>query len=105
MFRENKINPVRMAAIGYGKFRPIADNSTPGGRNQNRRVVVLLSGGDPKEFLEIINDAKTLLPRKVKKQVPSRLGFRTSSYLPHPCGRPPGRRPGRGNRIYLFQFQ
>lgn len=39
----DKINPGRFSAIGYGEFRPIADNSTEEGRTQNRRVEVLIA--------------------------------------------------------------
>lgn len=34
------IDPQRIGAVGYGEFRPIADNSTPEGRSKNRRVVI-----------------------------------------------------------------
>ncbi len=41
------IDPQRMAAIGYGEFRPVASNTTPAGRARNRRVVlVIMSGSD-----------------------------------------------------------
>ncbi|MFQ5643418.1 MAG: flagellar motor protein MotD [Thiogranum sp.] len=41
------IDPQRMAAIGYGEFRPIASNATAQGRAKNRRVVlVIMSGSD-----------------------------------------------------------
>jgi outer membrane protein OmpA-like peptidoglycan-associated protein len=33
----------RIATLGYGEARPIADNDTPGGRQQNRRVEIVLS--------------------------------------------------------------
>ena len=37
------IAPQRMAAIGYGEHRPIADNRTREGRQKNRRVVISVS--------------------------------------------------------------
>jgi len=36
------VRPERMSAIGYGEHRPVADNSTPEGRAQNRRVVLVI---------------------------------------------------------------
>lgn len=73
MFRKKNIEPERMAAIGYGEFRPIADNSTIEGRNRNRRiVVVVLSGGDPRDFVEIVKQAEPkleALPVDVKRSV------------------------------------
>ncbi|MBI1923104.1 OmpA family protein, partial [Candidatus Poribacteria bacterium] len=36
------IAPSRLSAIGYGEERPIADNSTESGRQQNRRVEIVL---------------------------------------------------------------
>jgi chemotaxis protein MotB len=37
---KHNVPPDRIAAVGYGEYRPIADNSTPEGRNANRRVVI-----------------------------------------------------------------
>ena len=37
LFTREGVEPQRMAAIGFGEYRPIADNSTPEGRNKNRR--------------------------------------------------------------------
>jgi outer membrane protein OmpA-like peptidoglycan-associated protein len=34
------VTPTRLTALGYGPFRPIADNKTPEGRAQNRRVEI-----------------------------------------------------------------
>ncbi len=49
LFTRLGVNPERMAAIGYGEYRPIASNDTPQGRSKNRRVVlVILSGVDPR---------------------------------------------------------
>jgi len=36
------VDPNRLVAVGYGPTRPVADNSTPTGRAQNRRVEVLI---------------------------------------------------------------
>ena len=38
----NGVNPNRLQSYGFGETRPIADNSTPAGRRQNRRVVIKL---------------------------------------------------------------
>jgi outer membrane protein OmpA-like peptidoglycan-associated protein len=37
------IDAARVAAVGYGETRPIADNATPGGRQKNRRIEIVLS--------------------------------------------------------------
>ncbi len=42
-FTNENINPQRMAAVGYGEHRPIADNSTAVGRSENRRIVIMIS--------------------------------------------------------------
>lgn len=41
-FIKDGIDPVRLSAIGYGQYHPVADNETEQGRFKNRRVVVLL---------------------------------------------------------------
>jgi len=47
LFTRLGIHPKRLAAIGYGEFRPLASNDTAGGRARNRRVVlVIMSGSD-----------------------------------------------------------
>jgi len=40
------VDPRRLGALGYGEFRPIADNSTAEGRARNRRIAItILSEG------------------------------------------------------------
>ena len=38
------VNGNSLTAIGYGKTRPVASNDTPAGRQQNRRVELVMSG-------------------------------------------------------------
>lgn len=39
----HQIAPARLAAVGYGEYRPVGDNATESGRKANRRVVISLS--------------------------------------------------------------
>ena len=43
LFTEEGIAPSRLAAVGYGEFQPVADNTTDEGRARNRRVVLMIS--------------------------------------------------------------
>jgi outer membrane protein OmpA-like peptidoglycan-associated protein len=38
------IDPTSITAVGYGKSNPVASNDTPAGRQQNRRVEIIISG-------------------------------------------------------------
>ncbi|MCW8982856.1 MAG: flagellar motor protein MotD, partial [Gammaproteobacteria bacterium] len=42
LFMEDGVAPDRMAAIGYGEYRPVADNATKEGRSKNRRVALIV---------------------------------------------------------------
>ena len=52
LFSRLGIEPSRMAAIGYGEFRPIASNETEEGRSTNRRVVLIIKSGKVPRFSE-----------------------------------------------------
>jgi chemotaxis protein MotB len=47
LFSKLGIEPSRMAAIGYGEFRPIDSNAYAEGRSKNRRVVLVIKSGKP----------------------------------------------------------
>ncbi len=54
VFSRTGVQPERMAAIGYGEYRPIVSNETPEGRNRNRRVVLhILAHADAGRILGI----------------------------------------------------
>ena len=36
------VDPRRLGAVGYGEFRPVADNATPEGRARNRRIAITI---------------------------------------------------------------
>jgi chemotaxis protein MotB len=44
-----KIDPTRLTAAGYGEYRPVSDNTTPEGREKNRRIEIKLVPIPPKE--------------------------------------------------------
>jgi chemotaxis protein MotB len=37
------VPPERLEAVGYSEYRPVADNATPEGRSQNRRIEIVLA--------------------------------------------------------------
>ena len=46
LFNRSGVDPERMVAVGYGEYRPVADNTTAEGRRQNRRVVLVISADE-----------------------------------------------------------
>ncbi len=42
LFANMGVDPARLSAEGFSEYRPIADNSTPQGREANRRIVILV---------------------------------------------------------------
>lgn len=55
MMNSGEMDPIYLSAKGYGEFQPIASNDTAEGRDQNRRVEILiqplvLEDGTKKEF-------------------------------------------------------
>jgi len=73
LFANSGIDPVRLAAIGFGEFHPIADNNTPEGRRKNRRVVLAIKAAP--------TDGGVLTSLS-SEQIPS--GVRNPAALPDP---------------------
>jgi chemotaxis protein MotB len=55
--------PSRMSAIGYGEFKPIAENTTADGRQKNRRIVlVVLGSSESRRSLDVFDVDQTTKP-------------------------------------------
>lgn len=52
LFADHGVNPERMGIVGWGEYRPAAENTNEDGRNKNRRVlvVVLSDKAAPRRF-------------------------------------------------------
>ena len=73
LFTGEGIEPKRMAAVGFGEYRPIADNSTPDGRNKNRRVVILiLESASANDILKNAGEAPDGNVEKIKPKAESK---------------------------------
>jgi chemotaxis protein MotB len=47
MLVDNGVDPRRLSVVAFGEFRPVLPNTTPDGRNANRRVVLTIEGSEP----------------------------------------------------------
>ena len=51
LLAQQKVAMARMGVMGYGEYRPIADNGTPEGKTKNRRVeIVVLPAAESSSF-------------------------------------------------------
>ncbi|MBU3912244.1 MAG: OmpA family protein [Candidatus Omnitrophica bacterium] len=62
---EKSISPKRVAATGYGEYRPVVSNDKPEGRRQNRRVEIVIL---PKDIAKIQADMDKLVEKKMEIQ-------------------------------------
>jgi chemotaxis protein MotB len=44
---DSGVDAHRLSVVAFGEFRPVLPNSTPDGRNANRRVVLVVVGSEP----------------------------------------------------------
>ena len=61
------VDPFRLAAIGYGEYRPIAANTTVEGRLRNRRVLLVILS-EAAEKLYNLDNVIELAPEQVRQQ-------------------------------------
>ncbi len=61
LFAEEGIAPERLAAVGFGEYRPVADNASAQGRSQNRRVaLVVLATPDSRYEMDVLREESTV---------------------------------------------
>ncbi len=61
------VDPRRLGVVGYGEFRPLADNSTAEGRSRNRRIAITilseeLAGADTPVTVSTNTPSSSVLP-------------------------------------------
>ena len=55
LIAQSGVIPKRLSAVGYGEFRPVADNGTETGRSRNRRVDIIIMDS---KFNQVENNNK-----------------------------------------------
>jgi chemotaxis protein MotB len=72
LFADKGVDPGRLGIIGWGQFRPAADNASEEGRNRNRRVlvVVLSDGNAPSRFYSDADHPIADAPKPVDATTP-----------------------------------
>ena len=68
--QKDGVSPARLAVMGYADQHPIADNTTTGGRAQNRRVEVLILPTRARSVPQVANTAPA--PRTTHRSAPVR---------------------------------
>ncbi len=76
------VDPRRLGAVGYGEFRPVADNATPEGRARNRRIAITILS----EELAGADTAPDATPKS--PALPAASTGRTNTLSELPPGRP-----------------
>ncbi len=64
------LDPTRFVAVGYGEYRPIADNATEEGRKLNRRIDIILLTERSADFQQYSSQEFKRIPLTVEMPVP-----------------------------------
>jgi chemotaxis protein MotB len=81
----------RLLAAGYGQFHPLASNSTPGGRAQNRRIEILLTPELAAKKGNLAVPAAAVAPKPVAAAKPAA----APAPAPVKAKAPPAAKPGK----------
>ncbi len=71
LFTDYGVTPDRMAAIGYGEYKPMSDNETPEGRARNRRVVLVVMPGVDPRWTRDVDQAGTIVTEENARGKPA----------------------------------
>jgi len=63
LFSERKIASERLSMVGFGEYRPLAENTTPEGQTRNRRVIlVVLAASESRQQQRLLTSRKESAP-------------------------------------------
>jgi len=91
LFADNGVDPNRMGIMGWGQYRPAADNANEEGRNRNRRVLVVVMG-DQQGPARFYSDADRAEPAMAEAEAaPAAIGpnARAAHEIAPPAGHSP----------------
>jgi len=84
LFTEEGLRPERLAAVGYGEFKPTASNDTEEGRSKNRKVVLVVMADENtarQRDLEFSSTAPVIADKPSVRATPSSRGGMPQSNL------------------------
>ncbi|MBN8735187.1 MAG: flagellar motor protein MotD [Xanthomonadales bacterium] len=59
LFGDHGVDPSQIAIFGWGEYHPVASNDTPEGRNRNRRIAIVVLGGQATQRRDYGDDRQT----------------------------------------------
>ena len=62
LVEDYSLDPLKVAAAGYGQYRPVADNATTEGRQKNRRVDLVITSGGVRNMANLEGSGNPVTP-------------------------------------------